>query len=201
MSRKFGLVSASLAWVLLTAMPASAHLVSTGLGPVYDSVLHFFSSPEYLTPVVGLALFAGLRGPDHARWALFLVSGGCLASQCLIRTPARDSVTSLLTSSACLVLGSLVAADLKTPQAFTVALAAAVGLLEGAIDTEVAGTTNSLSGQLGVCAAIFILTALIVSLVIPLRALWLRIAVRVTGSWLAAMGLLLIGWAIRSRSL
>jgi len=34
-------------------------------------------------------------------------------------------------------------------------------------------------------------------LVVSLRRPWTRIAVRVTGSWLAAVGLLMLGWGLR----
>jgi urease accessory protein len=39
--------------------------------------------------------------------------------------------------------------------------------------------------------------ALGAALVVALRSGWQRIAVRVAGSWVAAIGLLLLGWAIR----
>ena len=51
-------------------------------------------------------------------------------------------------------------------------------------------------GLLGIVAAVSTLVALAASFVVPLRAVWAR--VRVAGSWIAAMGLFLIGWAIRS---
>ena len=46
--------------------------------------------------------------------------------------------------------------------------------------------------------AVFTLVALAASFVVPLRAAWARVAVRVAGSWIAAIGLLLIGWGVRS---
>ncbi len=48
--------------VLLWPWYAEAHLVTTGLGPVYDGVGHLMLTPEDLVPVIALALFAGLRG-------------------------------------------------------------------------------------------------------------------------------------------
>jgi len=36
------------------------------------------------------------------------------------------------------------------------------------------------------------------SFVVPLRAVWARVVARVAGSWIAAIGLLLFGWAVRS---
>ena len=54
-----------------------------------------------------------------------------------------------------------------------------------------------LVGLMGV-AAVFTFVALAASFVVPLRAAWARVVVRVVGSWIAAIGLLLIGWGMRS---
>jgi urease accessory protein len=43
----------------LAVSPAEAHLVTTGLGPIYDGVSHVFLSPEDLVPAVVLALLGG----------------------------------------------------------------------------------------------------------------------------------------------
>jgi hypothetical protein len=49
---------------------------------------------------------------------------------------------------------------------------------------------------LGLSLAVFVVVALCASLVIPLRQHWTRVAVRVAGSWIAASGLLMLGWAL-----
>ena len=56
----------TLAAVLLPA-PADAHLVTTGLGPIYDGISHVLLSPDDLVPVVAMALLAGLNGPTAGR--------------------------------------------------------------------------------------------------------------------------------------
>jgi hypothetical protein len=43
-------------------------------------------------------------------------------------------------------------------------------------------------------AALFVLVALAAALVLSLKSLWTRIAVRVAGSWVTAMGILMVGW-------
>ncbi len=48
---------------------AEAHLNSTGMGPLYDGLVHFLTSPEDLVPALGLALLAGLRGAAFGRRA------------------------------------------------------------------------------------------------------------------------------------
>jgi hypothetical protein len=48
-------------------------------------------------------------------------------------------------------------------------------------------------GPLGLLAALFVLVALVAAGVVSLQQQWTRIAVRVAGSWMAAMGLLMLG--------
>ena len=50
---------------------------------------------------------------------------------------------------------------------------------------------------LGLVCAVLVLVALVAALVVWLRAEWARIALRVAGSWIAASGFLLLGWAAR----
>jgi urease accessory protein len=47
---------------------------STGLGPVYDGLLHFLLSPEDPLPVLALALLAGQRGAHYGRRVLLCSS-------------------------------------------------------------------------------------------------------------------------------
>ena len=42
--------------ILLYPHNAEAHLVTTGLGPIYDGISHFALSPEVWVPVLALAL-------------------------------------------------------------------------------------------------------------------------------------------------
>ena len=49
-------------------------------------------------------------------------------------------------------------------------------------------------------AALFVLVALVAAGVVSLHQQWTRIAVRVAGSWMAATGLLMLGWFLRGGS-
>ena len=53
--------------LLLLPVASFAHLSSTGLGPFYDGLTHFWRSPEEIIPVLALAFLAGLRGPRAGR--------------------------------------------------------------------------------------------------------------------------------------
>jgi len=181
----------------LLATPASAHLVSTNLGPVYDSALHFLTSHEYLAPVAALALWAGFQGARHARWTLFVVTGAWLLGASVGIAPPMSTPTPW-TAGTCLVLGALLAADLTLPLALAAALAATVGLLGGAMSTAAQTPPLGIPSRVAIAGSVFVVSTLTASLVVPLRVLWMRIAVRVAGSWLAALGLLLFGWLMRA---
>jgi urease accessory protein len=91
-----------------------------------------------------------------------------------------------------------VAADLKLPLRMTTALAAVIGLYHGYLNGTGMGQPGAAAvALLGLTGAVFALVALVAAFVVELRAGWARIAVRVAGSWIAASGLLLLGWAAR----
>jgi len=49
-------------------------------------------------------------------------------------------------------------------------------------------------GLVGITGMIFILVSIVSAFVISLRIGWMRVAVRVAGSWVATIGLLILGW-------
>jgi len=176
---------------------AHAHLVSTGLGPVYDGILHFALSPELVLPVFAIAILAGLRGRMHARLALVALPlawslGGIAGEVSAVAVPDALAWLPLL------LAGGLVALDLGLPPFATTAIAAVFGLALGfANGAALAQTGAGMRGVLGSTAAIFVLVALGAAAVAAWKSGWLRIAWRVAGSWIAAGGLLLLGWSLR----
>ena len=183
----------------LVASPCSAHahLVTTGLGPVYDGLVHFVLSPEDLVPALALAALAGLRGAAHGRRVLFTLPTAWLLGG-LLGLSIGVGVSPLAPVASFLLLGGLVATDARLPLAATSALALLLGLFHGYLNgIAMARPGLGALGVIGIVVCVFTLTALVTSLVVPLRAVWARVAVRVAGSWIAAVGLLLLGWALR----
>jgi len=188
--------------IALVAWPpgAEAHLVTTGLGPVYDGLLHFAVAPEDLIPVLALALLAGLRGPAHGRWALLVLPAAWLVGG-WFGLAAHSGGGPVLPAISLIVLGVLVAADAPLPVVATMGLALALGLWRGYVNgTAMAVPGPGGVGLVGVAVGVFALVAIIASLVVSLKAAWTRIVVRVAGSWITAIGLLLLGWGLRSKS-
>lgn len=166
------------------------------MGPVYDGIGHLLLTPEDLVPVLALALYAGLRGADNGRRAMFLLPTawflGGLAGSAL-----NITVGSVLPALSFLLLGVLVAADLGLPAAvvsgITTVLGLVHGFLNGAALREGAGTL----GLVGIMTMLFVIVTLVSAFVVSLEKQWVRIVVRVAGSWIAAIGLLMFGWAMR----
>lgn len=186
------------ATIAIHPSPAAAHLDSTGLGPVYDGVLHFITSPEDLLAALALALWAGARGAVCGRRALCTLPGAWLLGGLLGMATAATAGSAVLSAVWLLALGALLAADLALPRGAATVLAVGLGLQRGYVNGS--GVTPSVDGlvaMLGLASAVFVVVALAAASVVRLRVGWTRVAVRVIGSWIAASGLLLLGWTLR----
>jgi urease accessory protein len=182
---------------IFAAIPVEAHLNSTGMGPIYDGLMHFLMSPEDLIPVLALALLAGLRGASYGRRALFVLPAAWLLGGLIGLAATSASAHPVVSAFWFLLLGGLLAADAKLSLRVITALAALLGLYHGYLN----GTGLGLSGTsaavlLGLIFAVFVLIAFAAALAVQLHVSWTRIAVRVAGSWIAASGLLMVGWAV-----
>jgi hydrogenase/urease accessory protein HupE len=187
--------------VVLWCPQAEAHLEATGMGPIYDGLMHFLTSPEDLVPALALALLAGLRGAPYGRRAMFTLPAAWLLGSLSGLSAAAASTGTLGAALWFLFLGGLVLADAKLSLRSMTALCALLGLVHGYLNgTGMGLSVPAVVAVLGLAAAVFVLAALVAALVVQLRAQWSRVAVRVAGSWIAASGLLMIGWSIRGAS-
>ena len=176
---------------------AEAHLPTIGLGPVYDGIFHFLLSPEDLIPVIALALLSGQRGPGFGRRVLWIVplawlSGGLLG---MFAAAPRGSAWPCISF---LLIGGLVALNARISLRVITALAAFLGFFHGYLNgTGISRFNDGTYAVLGLALAVFVIVAIFASLVVSLRRQWTLIVVRVAGSWIAASGLLMLGWALR----
>jgi hydrogenase/urease accessory protein HupE len=181
----------------ISGVPVQAHLVTTGLGPVYDGISHFLTSPEDLAPVFALALLAGQCGTAVARRVLFVLPASWLAGG-LVGMAATGASLPDLTWLVFILLGGLVAGHLRPPGLIVPAIAATLGIFKGfangAAVSPAGAATISLIGMAG---TVFVVTALAAAATIVLTWPPAKIAIRVLGSWTTATGLLLLGWSLR----
>ena len=184
-----------LAWALGPQL-AYAHLISTGLGPVYDGVTHFALTPEHVLPILALGVFTGLRGNRHARCAVFALPLAWFVGG-LVGVTVHIAVPDALAWLPLLALGGLVAADVRMSVAKTTAVAliigAGLGLANGGAMAQAGADLRGVGGS---TVAVFVIATLAAAAASAWHAGWRRIAWRVVGSWIAAGGLLLLGWSL-----
>ncbi len=185
---------------LLAATPAQAHLMNSGFGSFYDGLAHPLLSPDDLLPAAALALLAGLAGAREGRLVLATLPlawlAGMMTGWAFGLPDAPAWFMAVLTAG----VGGLVAADLRPPLALMVALAAGLGALHGyANGHDLAGSTGAVLAILGIACSLFAVVSLLAGQAAVLRADWARLAVRISGSWIAAVGMLMFGWAMKAQ--
>jgi urease accessory protein len=177
-------------------VPAHAHLVTTGLGPFYDGITHFFVSLEDLLPALALALLAGLQGARAGRYALFCLTIAWFVAGVAAMLRPTEITTPALAAFVLLGFGALAAADRRVPDALVGALAVLLGTVGGYLSASAIAVEADLTGfaVLGAAAALFAVVALAAAAAVVAQRAPGRIVARVAASWLAAIGLLRLGW-------
>ncbi len=197
-SRRLVVIMA-MAGLALSPQQALAHLTNTGLGPYYDGISHFMGTPEDFLSALALALLAGLRGVRAGRLTFFLLPASWFVGGLLgLALPSWTDLPALTTITF-IALGGFVAADARLEPEWVAALALGLGLVHGYLNgSSYAVARVGVVALLGSVSALFVVVSLTAALVVSLRVAWTRIAVRVAGSWIAAIGLLLLGWSLRA---
>ena len=161
-----------------------------------DSIGQLVLTPEDLIPA--LALFAGLRGVASGRRVLFVLPlvwfGGGLLGVTIENLPALP-----FPAVSFLILGVLVAADIKLSQKSFTAVVVVVGFVHGVLNGVALKEGAGILGLIGIMATLFVIVAIVSAFIVSLKQPWTRIVVRVSGSWVAAIGMLMFGWMMRGQ--
>lgn len=176
-----------------------AHLVQTGFGGFYDGMVHSVVTPEDAMVMVALALLSALGGKEQARLLVvavplaWFVAGGCaLVFPSVLPPPLATTISFGL-------IGLLVALNQQLPKPVFLVLAIIVACLHGASNGEAMREAElGWLGLAGSCLAVFVVVSLLSASLAGIVKPPARVAVRVGGSWLVAIALLMIGWTIRS---
>jgi hydrogenase/urease accessory protein HupE len=188
--------AAVLAFVVGPA-PGHAHLVQTGFGSFYDGLAHLFVTPTDLLVVLAVALLAGAQGAGAARAVLVVLPLAWLVAGAA--GVVSDSTATLPWATTLIFAGVGLLVALATPLArpWVIGLAILAGVVHGFVNgaTMTRGDGRALA-LLGAVTAVFALVPLLTAVVVSARREWMRVGVRVAGSWIAAIGLLMIGWLV-----
>lgn len=170
-------------------MPLLAHAVNTGLGPFVDGLIHPLVSPDDLIAVIALSLLAALRGLRSARQAVLFLPASWFMASCLFSF--EGNLWAVLSTLVTCLLGVVVAADAPIPTPMVAVLAMAVGVLHGGINSE------GLLQAIGTSLTLLLLVAFFAGQTVLIQQGTPRIVARVVGSWIAAIGMLALGWIMR----
>ncbi len=193
-ARAMALISLS-AIAALAPTPSWAHLVNTRFGNFYDGMLHPLTALEHMVPWLALGLLAGLQ-PKSGRWILLafpigLVVGLGLATQ----WPAVQFVDAANVGSM-IVLGALIALAFPAPPIVLGILACAIGVSHGYANGEAMNAdTNAFLFIPGVITVGYIVVLIVAAFAAVCSHKWAagKIAVRALGSWIFAVGIMMLG--------
>jgi len=182
--------------VLLAPSAAQAHLVDSRLGDFYGGVLHPLTAFEEILPWLALAALAAFQGAARARW-LVLVFPLSLLAGCALSQPPNPSFIPAITLALVAITGLAVAAAVRLPLPGLLGLAAIMGLVHGLQNGRaMTATTDQLLFIAGVTAVGYgVITIATGGAIAFLRGAggWRPIALRASGSWVAAVGIMVLG--------
>jgi len=184
--------------LLLSPGMALAHSPIPGIGGFYNGLLHPLVVPAHLLALLALGLWLGQQALPRVESALLSFSLLLLAGLVLAAfAPPGGGQTSLLLACA-LGLGLLVAAAWPLPRYAAAAVAGVVALLVG-LDSapEAGGMRARLIVLAGVGLGVHLLLLNVVALTSYAQKPWLKVGVRVLGSWSAASALMVLALALR----
>ncbi|MEP9356899.1 HupE/UreJ family protein [Xanthobacter sp. KR7-65] len=187
----------------LTPGVAEAHLVDTRLGDFYSGALHPLTDLQQVLPWIALAVLAAFQGAARARWVVLAFPLALLAgamAEMVLQLPTEAPILGLVLVAA---MGLAVAAAARLPLPALIALAVVAGLLHGAQNAATMGpATDRLLFISGMIASGYAVVTLGIGAAIAfLRGgTWRPIALRAGGSWVAAVGIMVLGLQMMTRA-
>jgi len=188
------------------ARAADAHIVGARLGDFYAGALHPLTDLQDVVLWTALGLFAGSIGPASGRWLLLAVPAGLLAGVVLGFFFPVELFGTLTNAVAMLALGLSIAAGVRLRTVPLCAIAFCLAVMRGAVTAaDVAPETNRVLFSAGLASVGYAGINLIMAATVAFRSAdlhptpsWRAIAIRVCGSWIAAIGLMIGGLALAS---
>lgn len=201
MSVRLRSVSLAALLLLASAARAEAHTLVSTSGPFFAGLKHFLLSPDDVLAALGVGLLASQRR-DLPGWAALALPAAWLATGlCGLLLGLPEVGGEIASAVSLLVLGVLVVVALQLSLRALLVVALATGVLHGFLNgtgVSAAGVWTGGWQLVGIALPVLVVGFYPTALLEWLNRPWTRIAVRVLGSWIAAIGLLLLGWSLRA---
>jgi len=192
--------------LMASAQAADAHIVASRLGDFYAGALHPLTDLQDLILWIALGVLAGSLGATKGRWLVLVFPLGLLAGLVLGPTSGGVSAGPVADAGMVVVLGLLLAANVRISIAPLCAMALGLAMMRGAANSgDVGLETNRLLFAAGLAGAGYAAITLTMAVTLAFRGTdanpsiaWRGIAIRAFGSWIAAIGLMMGGFALAS---
>jgi urease accessory protein len=175
------------------ARAALLHIINPELGQFYGGLLHVLLTLEHVLPLVVLGILAGFQGKAVARKILLIAVLAALAGGVAGKWLQASEVLNILNLASFVVLGLLVAYGRELPFAVPAVLAAVFAFAQGSQNlSDLPAVVSRLHFLPGVLVAIAFVLLIAAALALSLPKNWMHLGFRIFGSWVAALGLLMI---------
>lgn len=173
--------------------PPILHLVNPRFGDFYAGMLHVMTSLDHILPVIAIGLLVGQRGPAPARKTLVAFTLALFSGAWIGHIFGDMKLMEYTNIGSFILFGLLVALNLRISDFWILIISVIFGLTHGFTNgTAITETMVPLTFITGVGLAGFLVMSILAGLVLSLTRNWERIAVRVLGSWIAAIGIIYI---------
>jgi hypothetical protein len=185
--------------IVLIPGAAGAHIVGARLGDFYAGALHPMTDPIDVVLWVATGVLAGSLGARKASLLVLLFPLGLLAGLALGAATGVDHVSSVADAGLLCLIGLLLAAARPLPAWLLGAIAFAIAGTRGLVNAG--GTqpqTDTLLFAAGLVTAGYAVVTIAMAVTVVFcrpAAGWRPIAIRAIGSWIAAVGLMMGGFA------
>jgi len=187
--------------ILLVPAGAEAHTAVKGMSSFMSGALHPALTPAHVLVLLGLGLMIGQHLPLRLGLALRAFAPVAAVGLAITTTGAVAAVHPAVLSVVALCLGGLVAWGRPLPApttGFLVALSALVLGLDSGVESGGAKVVvETLFGTWVSLNVLFLSLIYYVSLAAEAKKQWLNIGIRVAGSWILAISVLMLAFALR----
>lgn len=194
------------ALLLACSGSASAHIVAARLGDFYTGALHPLTDLQDIVLWLGLGILAGSIGGAQGRWLVVVMPLGLLAGLGIKLGLGLGDAGTVANAAMMVFVGLLLAARVRLNAAALCAIAFLLASMRGAVNAGGIGPeTNRVLFAVGLATAGYAAITLVMAVTVAFRRPyvdpaggWRGVAVRVCGSWIAAIGLMIGGFALKS---
>ena len=200
----FGRAGVVAAALLVSAQAAQAHIVAARLGDFYAGALHPLTDLQDIILWIAMGVLAGSLGATTGRWLVLVFPLGLLAGLGLGPAFGVVSAGAVADAGTIAVLGLLLATNLRIGTVPLCLIAVGLALMRGAANAgDLGPETNRLLFAAGLAGAGYAAITLTMALTVAFRGTdagssiaWRGIAIRAFGSWIAAIGVMMGGFAL-----